>query len=155
VTHQLLELLQKFGSYGGSVIVAFIAGFFPLFSIEAFLVVLAAKASPTPLELTLCCLLAATSHQIAKTICYYMGVGVLERGRIKAQLDKVRPKIEKWNKAPKLVMFLSASIGLPPLLLLAFIAEPIMRMRFWTFTVIVFAGRFGRFITLAVIPLLF
>ena len=30
-----------------------------------------------------------------------------------------------------------------------------MRMRFWTFTAIVFVGRFGRFMALAVIPLLF
>lgn len=149
------ELLESFGIYGGALVVAFIAGMFPLFSIELFLVGIAAKLEPTIGQLIVCCLLAATSHQVAKAICYFAGVGVLERGRLKAQLDKARPKIEKWNKAPKLIMLLSATVGLPPLYLLAFIAEPIMRMRFWTFTLIVFVGRFGRFVVLAVIPLLF
>lgn len=148
------ELLESFGIFGGSIIVAFIAGLFPLFSIEVFLIGIAAKFEPTIVQLTLCCVLAATSHQIAKTMCYYAGVGVLERGRLKAKLDRARPKIEKWNKAPRLMMLLGATVGLPPLYLLAFIARPIMRMGFWTFTAIVFVGRLGRFFVLAVIPLL-
>lgn len=149
------ELLESFGIYGGSIVVAFIAGLFPLFSIELFLIGVAAKFEPSIEGLMLCCLLAAVSHQIAKTMCYYAGVGVLERGRLKVMLDKARPKIEKWNKAPKLVMLLSAAVGIPPLYLLSFIAEPIMRMRFWTFTLIVFGARLGRFFVVAVIPLLF
>jgi membrane protein YqaA with SNARE-associated domain len=149
------ELLESFGIYGGAIVVAFIAGLFPPISIELFLVGMTAQFEPSIEGVVLCCVLAAASHQIAKTLCYYAGVGVLERGRLKAKLDRARPRIEKWNKAPKLMMLLGATVGIPPLYLLAFIAEPILRMRFWTFTAIVFLGRLGRFIVVAVIPLLF
>ena len=147
------RLLETFGVYGGSFVVAFIAGMFPLFSIEVFLIVLSQLTHPTAQVMVTCCLLAAAGHQIAKTICYYAGVGALERGRLKAKIEKNRERIDRWNKAPKLIMFLGATIGIPPLYLLGFIARPIMRMRFWTFTAIVFGGRAGRFIFLAAIPL--
>jgi membrane protein YqaA with SNARE-associated domain len=150
VTERLLEI---FGIYGGTIAVAFIAGMFPLASIELFLVGISALAGPSFATVALCCLLAAVSHQIAKTLCYYAGVGALERGKLGKKLDQLRPKIEKWNKAPKLVMFLGATFGIPPLYLLAFIAEPVMRMRFVPFTLIVFFGRLGRFLFLAAIPL--
>jgi membrane protein YqaA with SNARE-associated domain len=148
-------LLEALGIYGASFCVAFIAGLFPPFSIEVFLIGLTAVIGPTFATLTLCCLIAAIGHQISKTLCYYAGVGMLERGKLGAKLDKVRPKIDKWNKAPHLVMFISGAIGFPPLYVLAFIAEPIMRMRIVPFTAIVFVSRFGRFVALAVIPLLF
>lgn len=147
------RLLEVFGIYGGSFVVAFIAGMFPLFSIEVFLVLLSQVMQPTAQVMVSCCLLAAAGHQIAKTICYYAGVGALEHGRLKAKIEKNRERIDRWNKAPHLIMLLGATIGIPPLYLLGFIARPIMRMRFWTFTGIVFGGRVGRFIFLAAIPL--
>jgi len=147
-------LLESFGIYGGTIAVAFIAGMFPLASIELFLIGISAMVGPSVGTVALCCLLAAVSHQIAKTLCYYAGVGV-EHGKLGKKIEQVRPRIEKWNKAPKLVMFLGATLGIPPLYLLAFIAEPIMRMRFWPFTLIVFIGRLGRFMFLAAIPLVF
>jgi membrane protein YqaA with SNARE-associated domain len=151
VTEQLLHTL---GVYGGSFVVALIAGLFPLISIEVFLVGLSAFTDPTLPVLLLCCALAAIGHQIAKTITFYAGVGALERGKLKAKLDQVRPRIEKWNKAPKLVMFLGGSIGLPPLYVLGFIARPLMGMGIVPFTVIVLITRFGRFVVLGAIPLL-
>jgi membrane protein YqaA with SNARE-associated domain len=152
VTEQLLETL---GVYGGSAVVAFIAGLFPLLSIEVFLVGLSAFTDPTGPVLLTCCLLAAIGHQVAKTITYYAGVGALERGRMKKKLDEVRPRIEKWNKAPKVVMFLAGAIGIPPLFVLGFIARPLMGLGIVPFTVIVIVTRFGRFVVLGAIPLLF
>lgn len=150
----LLGLLASLGIYGGSFVVAFIAGLFPLFSIELFLIILSAKVTPSIGALTLCCLLAAIGHQIAKTITYYAGVGALERGKLKAKLDKVRPRIDRWNKAPHLILALAGAIGIPPLYVVGFIAEPLMRIRIIPFTAIVLVTRFGRFVVLAVIPLL-
>jgi membrane protein YqaA with SNARE-associated domain len=149
------QLLSSLGVYGGSFVVALIAGLFPLFSIEVFLVGLSAVTDPTAPVLISCCALAAVGHQIAKTITYYAGVGALERGKLKEKLDKVRPKIEKWNKAPKLVMFLAGAVGIPPLYILGFIARPLMGMGIVPFTLIVLVTRFGRFIVLGAIPLLF
>jgi membrane protein YqaA with SNARE-associated domain len=148
------DLLATFGIYGGSFAVAFIAGLFPLASIELFLIGLSALVGPTFPVLTLCCLLAAVGHQIAKTITYYAGVGALEHGRLKKKLDTIRPRIERWNKAPHLMLMLGGAFGIPPLYVLGFIAEPLMRIKFWSFTAIVFVTRFVRFVVLAVIPLL-
>jgi membrane protein YqaA with SNARE-associated domain len=149
------DLLATFGVYGGSFVVALIAGLFPLLSIEVALVTLSYFTTPTWPVLLACCALAAVGHQIAKTITYYAGVGALESGKMKEKLDKVRPRIEKWNKAPKVVMFLAGSIGLPPLYVLGFVARPLMGMGIVPFTVIVLLTRFGRFVVLAAIPLLF
>jgi membrane protein YqaA with SNARE-associated domain len=147
------DLLAKFGVYGGTIAVAFIAGMFPIVSIEVFLVGVSVATLPSFPNLLLICTLAALSHQVAKTICYYAGEAALEHGKIGKKIEAARPRIEKWNKAPYLVMTLGATIGLPPLYLLGFIAEPIMRMRFIPFTLIVFFGRVARFIFLAGIPL--
>ena len=88
VSHQLLEL---FGIYGGALVIAFVAGMFPLVSIEVFLVGLTALASGDLTASSPCsCLIAAVGHQIAKTLCYFAGVGALEHGRIKPWVDRTR-----------------------------------------------------------------
>jgi membrane protein YqaA with SNARE-associated domain len=154
MTDTLQGLLESYGIFGGSMIVAFIAGLFPFFSIEVFLLLAVSFAQPSFEELTICCLLAATTHQISKTITYYAGVGAMERGRLKKKLDAVRPRIDRWNKAPRLMLGLAGAFGIPPLWVLGFIAKPLMRIDFVSFTVIIFVTRFGRFVVLAVIPLL-
>ena len=148
------DLLSTLGMYGASAIVAFIAGLFPLFSIELFLIGLATIVHPTFAQILLCSVLAAAGHQVAKTITYYAGVGALEHGKLKAKVEKIRPKIEKWNKAPKFVLFLAGAFGLPPLWVIGFIARPLMGIGIVPFTLIVFGTRVGRFIVLAGIPLL-
>jgi membrane protein YqaA with SNARE-associated domain len=151
VTHTLLANL---GMYGGAFAVALIAGLFPLVSIEFFLLGLSALLHPSLAELILCAALGAVGHQIAKTITYYGGVGALEHGRIKAQIDKHRAKIDRWNKAPHLVLAIAGSIGIPPMYVIGFIAHPLMRIRIVPFTLIVFVTRLGRYVVMACVPLL-
>lgn len=145
-------LVESLGIYGASFAVAFLAGLFPLASIEVFLVGIAAVLTPSLTSVVLCCVLAATGHQIAKTFTYYAGIGALERGRLKAKLDKVRPRIERWNKAPHFVLFLAGAFGIPPLFVIGFIAHPLMRIRIVPFTLIVFGSRLARFVVLSLIP---
>ncbi|MEO6774494.1 MAG: hypothetical protein ABI467_15990 [Kofleriaceae bacterium] len=148
------HLLALFGVYGACLAISFVAGMFPLVSIEAFLI---AYIALRPVSLTMyiaLVLLAALGHQIAKTVCYFAGVGGLEHRRVKPVLDRWRPRIERWNRYPKLVFFAAAAIGIPPMWLVGFIAKPIMHMRFWPFTIACFACRAGRYAVLAAIPLL-
>lgn len=149
------SLLSSLGIYGASMIVAFIAGLFPLISIELFLIGLSAVVHPTFGEIVLCSVLASVGHQVAKTITYYAGAGALEHGKLKAKVEKLRPKIDKWNKAPKVVLLLAGAIGIPPLWVIGFIARPLMGIGIVPFTLIVFGTRIGRFVVLAGIPLLF
>ncbi len=149
------DLLASLGMYGASAVVAFIAGLFPLFSIELFLIGLSALVQPTFAEVVLCSLLAAIGHQVAKTITYYAGAGALEHGKLKARVEKLRHKIEKWKSAPKLILVLSGALGIPPLWVIGFIAHPLLGIRIVPFTLIIFVTRVGRFIVLAGAPLLF
>lgn len=148
-------LLASFGMYGGAFIVALIAGLFPILSIEVFLFGLTALVHPSISDILLCSLLAAIGHQIAKTLTYVGGVAALERGSIKAKLDKHRPKIERWNKAPHVMLALAGAFGIPPLIVLGFIAHPLMGIRLVPFTAIVFVTRLARFVVVATAPLLF
>jgi membrane protein YqaA with SNARE-associated domain len=149
------DLLASLGIYGASLAIAFVAGLFPLASIEIFLVGLSALRHPAISDLALCCLLGAIGHQAAKTITYFAGEGALEHGKLKPRVEAARHKIEKWNRYPKSILFLAATVGLPPIYLLGFIAHPLMNIRFLPFTLLTFFGRLGRYLFLAVIPLLF
>ena len=152
MTHSLLASL---GVYGASLVIALIAGLFPIASVELFLIGLSALEHPAIGQLIICCVLGAVGHQIAKTITYYAGEGALEHGKLKPRVDKLRHKIEKWDRYPHAILFLAATVGIPPMYLLGFIAHPLMEIRFLPFTALTFIGRLGRYIVLAVIPLAF
>lgn len=150
------SLLQTFGLFGGAAIIGFIAGMFPIISIELFLVGVSTWAAPSPGGFVLLVLLAAIGHQIAKSLCYYGGEGMLAlpKGKMKARIERAQARIERWNKRPKLIMFFGSTVGFPPLYLLAFIAGPLMHIRFWQFTAICFFGRIGRFATVMLVPII-
>lgn len=148
------SLLAIFGLYGGALVIGFVAGLFPIVSIELFLVGVGAWAAPRAPALVMIVLLAAVGHQIAKTICYYAGAGALAlpKGKLKQRIDRVRARIDRWNRRPKVIMLLAAIVGLPPLYVLAFVAGPLMNMRFASFTAICFGGRLGRYAVLMLVP---
>ncbi|HEY3804491.1 MAG TPA: hypothetical protein VGL61_17865 [Kofleriaceae bacterium] len=149
------HLVIMLGVYGACVVIAFVAGMFPLVSIEAFLVGYCALESVTPLQFTAMVLLGALGHQIAKTTCYFAGVGTLEHRRIQPVFERWRPRIERWNRHPRWIFFFAATIGLPPMWLIGFIARPILHMRFWPFTIAGFWLRAGRYAVVAIVPLAF
>ena len=149
------DLLATYGIYGGSFAVAFIAGIFPLASIEVFLIGISVALSPTFGDMTLCCVLAAVGHQISKTITYYTGVGAMTRGKLGKKIEQLKPRIDRWNKAPHLILLLASTFGIPPLYILSFIAKPLMGINFLAYTAIIFFTRIVRFVVLAGIPLLF
>jgi membrane protein YqaA with SNARE-associated domain len=150
------SLRATLGLYGATFVVAFVAGMFPIVSIELFLVGLTAWG----VELRVVAVLigiAVVGHQVAKTITYYAGAGVFElpRGKVRGRIEAAKTQIERWNKRPRLIMFVAATTGLPPLYLLGFIARPLMTMTITTFTAISVAGRILRYTTLVAIAALF
>jgi membrane protein YqaA with SNARE-associated domain len=146
------SLLATLGLFGATFVLAFLAGMFPLLSIEVFLAGVSAwGVSPGTLALLIA--IAAVGHQIAKTLTYYAGAGVFElpRGKVRERIAAAKQKIDRWNKRPRLVMFTAAVVGLPPLYLLGFIARPLMNMAFGTFTAISLGGRVARYTALVAI----
>jgi len=150
------SLRATLGLYGATFVVAFVAGMFPIVSIELFLI--AATAWGVELRVLVVLIgIAVVGHQLAKTITYYAGAGVFElpRGKVRGRIEAAKARIERWNKRPRLIMFVAATTGLPPLYLLGFIARPLMMMTITTFTTISVAGRILRYTTLVAIAALF
>jgi membrane protein YqaA with SNARE-associated domain len=150
------SLLASLGLYGATFAVAVIAGLLPIVSVELFLVgatALGADVDTLPILIAI----AAIGHQIAKTITYYAGAGVFEmpRGKMRDRIEAAKARIARWNKRPRLIMFVSAATGLPPLWALGFVAQPLMKMDIVTFTAITAIGRILRYSTLVAITTLF
>ena len=148
------HLVALFGLYGATVAIAFVAGMFPLVSIEAFLAAYCALEPVTWPQLVVLVLLGALGHQIAKTTCYFAGTTTLEHRRVAAVLERWQPRIERWNRYPKTMFFFAASFGIPPMWLIGFIARPILKMRFWPFTIAGFWLRAARYAVISLVPLL-
>jgi membrane protein YqaA with SNARE-associated domain len=144
------------GLYGATLVIAFVAGMFPLVSIEVFLFGLSAKGAEVR-ALVVLIGIAAVGHQIAKTVTYYVGAGVFElpRGKMRERIEAAKAQIDRWNKRPRLIMAIAATTGLPPLVVLGYIASPLMRMGIKTFTAISFTGRVLRYGTLVAVAQLF
>lgn len=146
------SLQASLGLYGATLAVSFIAGMFPLFSIEAFLAGCAVWGVETG-TLPVLIAIAAVGHQVAKTLTYYAGAGAFElpRGKTRERIEAAKARIDRWNRQPRLWMFVGATTGLPPLYVLGFIARPLMHMTIATFTVITLTGRILRYIFFVVL----
>lgn len=143
------HLVATLGLYGATLAIAFLAGMFPLLSIELFLVGAAAWGIAVD-QLAVLVAIAVVGHQVAKTVTYYAGAGALElpRGRLRDQIAGAKQRIDRWNRRPRLIMLAGAALGLPPLYLLGFIARPVLNMQLATFTGITMAGRIARYTAL-------
>ncbi|HEX3479623.1 MAG TPA: hypothetical protein VHT91_31585 [Kofleriaceae bacterium] len=146
------HLLATLGLYGATLALAFLAGMFPLLSIELFLIGVAAWGVAVD-QLAVLIAIAVVGHQIAKTVTYYAGAGVFElpRGKLRDRIAAAKQRIDRWNRRPRLIMLAGAALGLPPLYLLGFIARPVMNMQLATFTGITLAGRLARYTTLVAV----
>jgi membrane protein YqaA with SNARE-associated domain len=143
------HLMATLGLYGATLAIAFLAGMFPLVSLELFLVGAAAWGVSID-TLVVMVAVATVGHQVAKTVTYYAGAGAFElpRGKLRDRIAAAKQRIERWNRRPKLIMLAGAAFGLPPLYLLGFIARPVMNMHVATFTGISMVGRIARYTTL-------
>jgi membrane protein YqaA with SNARE-associated domain len=146
------HLVAMLGLYGATLAIAFLAGMFPLLSIELFLVGAAAWGVAAG-TLAVLIGIAAIGHQVAKTVTYYAGASAVElpRGKLRARIAAARAWIERWNHRPRLMLLAGAALGLPPLYVLGFIARPVMKLRIATFTGISMAGRIVRYAALVAI----
>jgi membrane protein YqaA with SNARE-associated domain len=146
------HLVATLGLYGATLAISFLAGMFPLLSIEVFLVATAAWGVAVD-ELAVVIAIALVGHQVAKTVTYYAGAGAFElpRGKIRDRIAAAKQQIDRWNRRPRLIMLAGAAFGLPPLYLLGFIARPVMNMQLATFTGITLAGRLARYTVLVAV----
>lgn len=146
------HLAAMLGLYGGTLALAFLAGVFPLLSIEVFLVGAAVWGVAID-QLAVLIAIAGVGHQVAKTLTYYAGAGAFElpRGKLRDQIAAAKQRIDRWSRRPRLIMLAGAAIGLPPMYLLGFIARPVLNLHLATFTGLTMAGRITRYTALVAI----
>jgi membrane protein YqaA with SNARE-associated domain len=126
------------------------SGFIPVLNAEVFLVGIAAIAPRESLPAVAA--LAAAGQMFAKAGMYLGGRGVvrLPRGKRHEDIARWQERVARW-RSKDLLVFVSASVGLPPLFVLAVLAGT-LRFPFVRFLVAGFLGRLLRFAVVVAVP---
>lgn len=134
---------------------AALSGVIPILNLELYLVGVVAVGSRGVAEACALGIVAAAGQMIAKAVLYQAARGATNVGRRKyaSAIDRARRSIARWRSKPLSVLFVSASVGLPPFYVVS-LAAGMLEIRFRTFLAIGFAGRALRFATIAVLAAL-
>jgi membrane protein YqaA with SNARE-associated domain len=124
----------------------------PFLPMEAYIVGAAAAAPGVPAAISLG-IAAGAGATVGKVIWYEIARrGITSKwGQRKLAKPKTRASYEKWMARMQgrpvystTIMFIAASVGIPPLLVMALVAG-LLKMPLWVFVPTVFVGRSIRF----------
>lgn len=148
----LAAFLGRYGLFAGSAVYCFLGGLTPIFNIEAYLLFVGATAEGARHWLPVAAA-GAAGHTAAKLLLYAAGrgIGVRVPLRHRERLEGVRQKLERWQHGRAAFIFLSASVGFPPLYLVSVVAGT-LRVNWVQFAAAVLVGRFARFAVLLLSP---
>jgi membrane protein YqaA with SNARE-associated domain len=144
-------LAAKVGIYLASFLIGFVSGLVPFVNSEIYLVAVSPMvARPALLPIAL---LSASGQMLAKTILYYAGRGVfhINMGRYKSKVEAVQAKFERWQNKSDLMIFVSATAGLPPFYVVSFVAGA-LKLNFPKFFIAGLLGRSIRFAAIIYFP---
>ena len=141
------SIVVALGSYGGAFVVAAISSFVPVVSVEVFLVALVMSTTAFAAPAIIAC--AAAGTLAGKLPIYYATRGALSRSE---RVEKLRARIERWQRAPLAVLATSSVLGLPPFSLVA-TAAGALAIRARDFAIIVGTGRALRYAAVVVIAI--
>ena len=153
----VLHTLDGFGGiYIAMFLFALLSGVFPLANSEAALIALGAASKYGWTKLIILACIVALAQSVTHALLFQSGRGVAnakgtkKRPKLEARIEKARALGKKWEKSEILLIALGATIGIPPQVLIAFLAG-IIGIKFRTFVSIDFAGRIVRFVTIVAI----
>lgn len=140
------------GMYGGAGLASFVFGLVP-FNPDIPLFAISEALVESPSQLPLLVIIATVAHVAAKVITYYLGIGLMRipRGRWKGIIEKAQARLDRWGRWPKVIVFVSSVVGLPPLYLVGFVGNA-MRVRIVPFIVLVTLGRLVHFGVVMALP---
>jgi len=147
VTEVLLLLGATLGLCAASAVVPIING---------ELVVIGAVAARPELIVPIV-LVAALGQMIGKCVMYGAGAGAVELAAKKKKetltkyIDRYREKFESHPRSAAALVFVSASLGLPPFYVVSLLAGA-FHFGFWRFAILGFIGRATRFAVIAAVP---
>jgi membrane protein YqaA with SNARE-associated domain len=143
-------LVVRLGFPLASFVYCVASGFVPVLNAEVFLVGIAAIAPRESLPAVAA--LAAVGQMVAKAGMYLGGRGVvrLPKGKRHEDIARWQARVERW-RSKDLLILVSASVGLPPLFVMAVLAGT-LRFPFVRFLVAGFLGRLLRFSVIMAVP---
>ncbi len=123
----------------------------PLINTEIYLV--SAVALSPPAYVVPLVIAASVGQMVGKVVMYYAGRGVLKlpSERVRTRMVAMQARIQARPRAGAAVLFTSATVGLPPLYVVA-IACGAARMNLVSFIVLGTVGRLIHFAAVAAIP---
>jgi membrane protein YqaA with SNARE-associated domain len=136
---------------GSTLVGGVVSAFVPLMSAEV-LIVSAATLGPAHLALP-CALLVAAGQMVGKSVIYLVARGAIQAPWM-VSAEKLRNASTRFGGDGRpigLLLFLSASAGLPPFYLTS-VAAGVLGVSFPYFVVLGFTGRLIRFASLAAFP---
>lgn len=138
------EITARYGLYLSTFLVCLLSGLLPVINVEVFLL-LVSSLSPKFLLFPLL-LLSTLGQMTAKSVLYLVGWGVLRIPVRKSEgkMERVKKSFEKWKSRRDLLIFLSASTGIPPFYLVSILAG-VMKLNFLRFLLFGSLGRLTRF----------
>lgn len=145
------ELIAKVGVYAASLVIGFVSGLVPFVNAELFLVLVSpivARHSLLPIAAIM-----AVGQMAAKTILFYAGRGVfnINMGRLEKRIEAVQRKFKEWENKVDLLVFVSASVGIPPFYVLSFVAGA-LKLHILRFLSMGLVGRSIRFAVIIYFP---
>ena len=153
----LHSLEGTIGIYGATLVVAALSGFIPVINAEIYLVAVTLAMRSVPLAIVLG-LIVAIGQMAAKVGIYKVSAGAARKAKtsekIQAKLDKVHALMAKWKDKPFALVFVSAVVGVPPFFVVSILAG-MLKLDFKKFLVLGTIGRTLRFVTIALVALLF
>ena len=131
--------------------VCLVSALVPLVNAELYL--LAVGALVAPVALPLIAVLAAAGQMVGKLVFFLAarGAGRFAGEGARRRLDGWRDRLDRWRGSEPALLFVSSSVGLPPLAIVSVVAG-LVGMRARTFLVIGFAGRLLRFAVVLAAP---
>ena len=152
------SIAAALGIYAASFAIAIVSGAFPLVNAEIYLV---GVVVATPMDWSHAIVLGVivgcgqmvSQSMIFKAAHGVVAIGGRRRRDFEARLERARARVERWGNKRFAVLCSSATLGLPPFLLVA-AAAGVLEIRFRAFVAIGLVGRSVRFATIGVIAAL-
>lgn len=143
------------GIYLATLVVAALSGLIPIINAEIYLIGVALYTRSIPLAIVLG-IIVAVGQMIAKIAIYQAALkatNLRPGGKFATKIEKARALVDRWRDKPLTLIFVSASVGLPPFFLVSILAG-MLKVKFRPFVLLGLLGRSLRFVTIALLALL-
>jgi membrane protein YqaA with SNARE-associated domain len=150
----VIESLQASGGiYVAMLVVAAVSGVFPLVNSEIALATIAMSGASVG-QLLVLAAIVAVGQTITHTTLYVSAhklatLGEKRREKLHARIERARAVVARWGDRTLLVLFSSATLGIPPMMLVAVVSGA-LGIRLRTFVAVGLVGRALRFAAIAV-----